>query len=498
MANVYKVHPGIGIARVGNSPDEFFISPEIPGVNPVEIVSGIEQPLQKYKDSSGRIKRQAARFRVFEYEEDPSGTLTPLREITVADAQIEWRVTLANRKAAAEGFSVPGPRNPGIDTTDLEIKPIFDPISGSNKVVTASSPGLFRGKEVYLGELRTDAQGHLMVLGGRGLSASEPSGSPITNFADNESWHDDVADGPIDALVTFPSGDSFVVEGAWVIVAPPDFAPQIYGLTNLYDIAFQAAVDRGWIVPPSTPSFRNDILPIIQRGANLRWVDKWDSFLPLVQDPAILASKTDPTAVSLRRGVFDQLVAVEDFVILNDFKFTKVQRNILNKWLNLDFVDDFSNPLSPLSLTPSNLDRASLEQGVGGGFFPGIEAGILMTNSTLYSEPFRFTRSPFTDSGASMLLEAGSITARMAVPWQADFLKCSRGWWPAQRPNIVMLNITDPKPDESWMPNRLDGQLFGHPQLVNNFERLGFIVPRPNTAGGTVFVEDERDPTFPH
>ncbi|NJK67759.1 MAG: hypothetical protein HC789_11590 [Microcoleus sp. CSU_2_2] len=493
MAKVYKVHPGIGISRIGNSPDLFFIAPEIPGVPPVEIVGGVEKPLEKYKDSSGRIKRQAARFRVFEYEEDASGTLTPLREITLTEAQIEWRVTLANRKAAAEKFAGTGPRNPGVAIADLEIEPIFEPISGSNKTVTASSPGLFKGKEVYLGELRTDDRGHLMVLGGRGLSASEPSGNPIANFADNESWYDDVADGAIDAQITFPSGDSFKVEGAWVIVAPPDFAPQVYGLATLYDIAFQAAVDRGWMVSPATPSFRNDILPIVQRGANLRWVDKWDSFLPLLQDPAILASKTDPTAAALRSSVFAQLVAIEDFEILNDFKFTQVQKDILNNWLSLNFVDDFSAPLATSSLTPSNLDRVSLEQGVGGGFFPGIEAGILMTNSAIYSEPFRLTRSTFIDGGASVLLEAGSITARMAVPWQADFLKCSSGWWPAQRPNKVMLNTADVEPNQNWIPGGTT-----HPQLVENFGRLGFIVPRQNTASETVFVEDERDPTFPH
>jgi len=28
MATVYKIHPAIGIARVGNSPAEFFIGPE--------------------------------------------------------------------------------------------------------------------------------------------------------------------------------------------------------------------------------------------------------------------------------------------------------------------------------------------------------------------------------------------------------------------------------------------------------------------------------------
>src|SRR5262245_5121506 len=61
-----KIHPAIGIARVGNSPDEFFIGPEIPG--------GFDPPSGGYKDAGDlnkgippRIKRQAARFRIFAY-----------------------------------------------------------------------------------------------------------------------------------------------------------------------------------------------------------------------------------------------------------------------------------------------------------------------------------------------------------------------------------------------------------------------------------------------
>ena len=53
----YAIHPGIGIARVGNSPDEYFIGPEAPGEVP--------DPDGGYKDSAGRIKRQAARFRIY-------------------------------------------------------------------------------------------------------------------------------------------------------------------------------------------------------------------------------------------------------------------------------------------------------------------------------------------------------------------------------------------------------------------------------------------------
>ena len=54
-----KIYPGIGIARVGNSQDEFFIGPELPHATPA--------PEGGYKDGSGALKRQAAKFRVYGY-----------------------------------------------------------------------------------------------------------------------------------------------------------------------------------------------------------------------------------------------------------------------------------------------------------------------------------------------------------------------------------------------------------------------------------------------
>src|SRR5207237_3248636 len=78
-----KIHPGIGVARVGNSPDEFFVGPEIPGDR--------TPPEGGYKDAQGRIKRQAARFRLFGY--DGRGQL--VKEITDDDATIGWTVHLA-------------------------------------------------------------------------------------------------------------------------------------------------------------------------------------------------------------------------------------------------------------------------------------------------------------------------------------------------------------------------------------------------------------------
>jgi len=82
------IHPAIGIARVGNSPGEYYFGPEIPG--------GLPIAPDGYKDESGAMKRQAARFRVFGL--DASGQV--VRELTADEADITWTVRLANKKAS--------------------------------------------------------------------------------------------------------------------------------------------------------------------------------------------------------------------------------------------------------------------------------------------------------------------------------------------------------------------------------------------------------------
>ena len=59
-----KIFPALGVARVGNStePDGYFIGPEVPGVVPDNGGS--------YKDPRGRVKPQAARFRVYAFDEE--------------------------------------------------------------------------------------------------------------------------------------------------------------------------------------------------------------------------------------------------------------------------------------------------------------------------------------------------------------------------------------------------------------------------------------------
>ena len=102
----YRIHPAIGVARVGDSLEEFFIGPEAPGVRPTmtkpdgPALAGGQRGT--YKDSKSCVKRQGARFRIYEYTSNSAGATTSVREITAADARIQWEVHLVNRKAAAE------------------------------------------------------------------------------------------------------------------------------------------------------------------------------------------------------------------------------------------------------------------------------------------------------------------------------------------------------------------------------------------------------------
>ena len=117
MTTRIEIHPGIGIARVGPS-DEFFLAPEPDVAAP-----------DAYRDSSGQLKRQAARFRLFECERDSNGLLTSARELAPQDGTITWTVHLVNRKGAAPNFAKPGGgrRNGATGNEQQDAPLIIDP-----------------------------------------------------------------------------------------------------------------------------------------------------------------------------------------------------------------------------------------------------------------------------------------------------------------------------------------------------------------------------------
>jgi len=88
------IHPAIGIARVGNSENEFYIGPEVLEPQP--------QPPGFYKDSKGALKREAAQFRIYGY--NANGEV--VSELTSDNADITWTVHVANKKSAWYQFQL--------------------------------------------------------------------------------------------------------------------------------------------------------------------------------------------------------------------------------------------------------------------------------------------------------------------------------------------------------------------------------------------------------
>lgn len=301
----FKIHPAIGIARVGDSPDEFYLAPEQAGQLPNELTAdGGEQPVTKFKDSEGRVKRQAARFRVYGYDDD----FKQGKEIQVGEQinvvywktgqsivgevrDIQWTVYLANKKASwyefkqldgEHGYSSDHAlRNADVTDPDARQQLIIDPgpqtvsysnekqrvaqlAKGQNPGYTQSFPPPLQPNSVNtLGEIRAIQQGQnlrLLVLGGHGNSGSYKTGfgdPVIKHYANNDGWFDDVSDGPVTASVlykvisvdgrtddpTIGATRSMDVEvPAWCVVGYPRYAPNILDIVTMDEIAYDVAV----------------------------------------------------------------------------------------------------------------------------------------------------------------------------------------------------------------------------------------------------------------
>ena len=473
----FKIYPSIGIARIGNCPDSspsgFYVGPEIPG--------SIIVPANGYKDPQGRVRRQAARFRIFGWED---GVF--MGEITTAMANITWTVELANTKAAFNKFEgtghTDGPlRNASVtDRSSLMITPGPRTIGPASRAVFDT--GQFLGTPVPLGEIQTDTAGRLMVLGGFG-SSSSPTGAPITTFANNDGWHDDVSDGPVTATVTL-GNKTYPVSGAWVICPPPRFAPPVAHGISLYDTLLEAMVERYGYQVPATPSFTNDVYPILLGQLMFQWVS---SRLPNGLAAAIQSVIPPPATYALRDAVFQQFrppstpptqatphqvpsVWTDFFADLKNggwvnHPVTPTQYQALQSWRDGNFINDWVGPPSPgTTITPDGMTRAALQNCSGGPFFPGIETSFLTRDQYPYVEPFRLDWTQ---------LHPGDLTHQNAIPWQTDFNDCQYqaplSWWPAARPDNVFTATSNNY--VSW-----DRGIQSPLDMINLWSGLGFLV----------------------
>jgi hypothetical protein len=432
MTRRYRIHPAIGVARMGNSSDHF-VGPETPGV-PANWDDAAAN-FKSFRDSTGRILRQGARFRVYEYADDPNGTPLPPREVNPGDdiVDIEWRVHLANRKAsfyvfdgqngasdlyAARSAIAPSKvikqepdrtnlRNAAVPSDRRVDQLNIDP---GEKLISMKQPAPveFMNTKPHipiksLGTMLLDEKGRLIVLGGYGESNStETPPGPIDEYASNDTWFDDASDGSIKARLRFKDGTTIDADAAWLMVGPPKFAPGIGNVVCLFDTLWDIAVreiDAPPLVPPTPmllqlnahkkawaasggkslagfkPSFLRDIYPLLKRA-----LGACDVHISGTTNPNFHLQLSHWETLSVLSGP-----KASDGNDLRDYVFKKVRDPISHdvQWdkmprgLGDDYTDlDNGAPVPHSFLTLTQIQYAMLTEWAAGNFiddWPGSE-----------------------------------------------------------------------------------------------------------------------------
>jgi|HubBroStandDraft_1064217.scaffolds.fasta_scaffold00065_48 hypothetical protein len=577
---VYSIYPAIGIARVGNAPDAFYIGPEREAALPLTLDGQPVGP-DGFRDREGRLLRQAARFHLYRSTDDG-----PPEEVTLGTSgvsDIRWTVHLANKKSSWYAFeTIKGEygyasnhplRNAG-KTSDAERRALIidpgprtiaggehGPVPFSRTTIPPGYQGSFPPEKLEpysvdtLGELRSDGQGRLLVLGGLGRSGTDILPPAIADYANNDGWWDDTADGPVSVTVTLASGETVTVADAWVLVGPPGYAPQLPNLVTLYDTIFDVVVRKQghrpdifenelWKTGPDgyKPYFDTEIKPIFGRAAGYVWVaaippKPHDFDLVRLGDPdpllnrfrqyylkAIRPPGDENVLVNATSGVTampylagdDALGAHEPGVVTaatsKYLRLTDTQYFMLQQWSDGHFHAGAAPPGHP----GEALTRGVLENCVGGAFSPGIEMSWISRNAEIYAGPFRIKHRTDLPDPLSLGfdpvagMEPGDVCRYMAVPWQADFNECSSQpiegrilwWWPAQRPEYVYLpplpGAEKAMPDETaglqvpWLGTDYNQNAANYIQFADDLE----MVSQWDRLGFVYNFGSETDPRF--
>ena len=519
-----RIHPAIGVARLGNSPDDYFIGPEIPGIHP---------DVRVYRDRKQFLKRQAARFRLYAYDEKDE-LIGEISRRDPAVKSIEWVVHLKNAKAAGRRFEgilhqKSRLRNARYSRKSLVIDGTATCIQGLEQLQDIYGKTFMNRKfspPLKLGTLRTDSEGRLLVLGGHGRSGTLTGSNlekKFDDFANHDSWFDDTSDGSVRATVTWTRKGKALkteAEAAWVLVAPPKYAPSLQSVVTLYDVLYQLALDRGLLKsqrqsrelsPRATPSFMNDIYPILRRAYEMRWVwaradvgheDEIDLTRPSARRFERLCQEAEHIVRQFREpsgdpkksgsGMGKMPYVWSDLYLMDDntddphpvnATLTQHQFAVMKDWASGNFKRDWNRARTPTrKVTPEGLDRAALDACVGAAFFPGIETSFHIRDRFSYVEPFRLDAAK---------ISPGDITQQMSLPWQTDFVDCSDGdlpfvWWPAQRP--IDVRTAHNAPPVRWARGFEGGEGDVTSQgMVRCWWRLGLVKPT-----GHGFFEAER------
>jgi len=282
-----------------------------------------------------------------------------------------------------------------------------------------------------MGGMETDAQGRLLVIGGRGFAAAwykseniDPKNPPpyteqpytLGSDIDNDGWFDDAGDGPVTAALHFTDGTVRVIDvPAWCICADPAYAPQIRNIVTIWDEIFNSwlrapelGLDPG-LYDTSTgtydaafqPGFEQDVCPMF-RAAHLQMftTDLNQKAIGSHQRLSGLSATDDPaTYLNVKNFIRDPNTGAS-----NDLKVgaplmplalgdtgasfltvTHTQYFFLEQWFDKKYTPCESQQLSP----GEQLDKNVLSNLLGGRFSPGIDLTFIVRDPYFYNLSWR-------------------------------------------------------------------------------------------------------------
>ena len=563
-----RIHPAIGFARVGNS-DDYYIEPQTMAGEHTEGVMQGGLPVKKgtdnttitsndIRDAQGRLKRQAARFKIYQYHDSESisypsgageevviGSTVEIDGVEKKVVDIIWTVHLANKKAncwiepengieAYENGQTPALRNPHFAGTDdpsnktrlqklvidagpRAIKATADETVAFNSttvpfywnttkqqmVDVPNYPVAFpasngttgdygNGSEPinYIGELQTEANGRLIVLGGHGkacgfdMQGNADPNVPLKHDVNNDHWLDDTADGPVTAVLIFDDNTEYALEGsAWVVSTDPAYAPQTLNVVSLWDDVYTTWLEQFNLQPniyngsyntDYQPYFHTDVFPTL----NAAHLQMWNTNLP---EKAIKAhrnfsklTETPPPfdAMSFIRNPNIPAQAENGSPLMplalgdatkSFLSVSESQYFFLEQWSKGKSVGATENPLGP----GEYLDKVVLANCLGGRFSPGIDLTFIVRDTHLYNSgwtnpaigPFRVNGeeldyskatkdNPFLGVGYIPLrdytVQPGDLCKFMSIPWHTDYNSCATHT-PDPNPG------TNPNPEDNYI-----------------------------------------------
>jgi hypothetical protein len=300
----FRVHPSVGCARFGGSDKAYHVACEFPyflqeqfpsvrfkpkprthprtffsdnvaasatgTIGTYSIFNTTAAFQNKFKDGTGEVFPQAARFRVFGYvyADDIADNPILVFEVTPDLADITWTVNIANKKAkTAASTADPDPLE-NKTATAVEFDTAVSTLECKRLRPKPSLPNL-----AYLFLERNEADkskvtGRLHVIGNEG----EIQGTTALTTLWSDDWSDAAGDGSVEAIVR-PKGNgeplrakvkaktlddlkfleygtqlekpgsagSVTAMPGWVVVGCPDYVPDMGHFVSLWDIAFSRA-----------------------------------------------------------------------------------------------------------------------------------------------------------------------------------------------------------------------------------------------------------------